>query len=54
MSKATEYDVKQVKENGVYLGLVKGIGYLYQVGSEFFAYTGDGLKRCNETNLLGY
>lgn len=53
MSKASEYDVKQVRENGVFLGLIKGIGYIYQVGSEYFTYNGGGLFRYNGESLLG-
>lgn len=54
MSKATEYDVKQIRENGVFMGLIKGIGYIYQVGSEYFAYNRSGLYRYNSDSLTGF
>lgn len=38
-------NVQSIREMGIFLGLIEGLGYLYQVGAEMFVYNGDGLNK---------
>jgi hypothetical protein len=38
-------NAQTIREMGTFLGLIEGLGYLYQVGAEMFVYNGNGLNK---------